>query len=362
MKFIVPGLVIGMIVNFFIYNLEAGTEVSPLWTGILSAPSAIQLNEDTAHSKEIIFPYQYMDNLYIVNAHGLVSKEVKPEGGMITASGNGKYYIMYEKVGSEIQFFDISGAPYWKMKSREYPYVSYNGKLLLLLNGDQSRIRIADFNGNIIGAGEISGRLCTVIAFSSQNDYAAAGFADGSYCFINENGSIINQGSTPGLTLVKSIAVSNNAQFGIVHYGDTQNDFLMCINLNDKTSETIKLAVSHMVKCPLYISDTGEIVIIEKSKLTKYLPDGEVVFELAVPEMKEGQASINFNGGFYAISYSGLSGESYLGILRNDGTVVFFEKFINDSFLVNMFIQGVILAKGSTGLYCYSLHVPAVQK
>ena len=64
--------------------------------------------------------------------------------GLVAFSGDGRFHARYRKVGSEVEFFNAAGERFWRLPSLEYPYLSRRGRLIFLMNGDQSGIRIAE--------------------------------------------------------------------------------------------------------------------------------------------------------------------------------------------------------------------------
>ena len=96
------------------------------------------------------------------------------------------YYVQYGKLTTDIEYFNIKGERFWKIKSNEYPYVSSRGKIILFLVADLSRVRVTDFNGNETGIKSISGRFCTSICFSSQNDILQSGFSTAATMFLTK--------------------------------------------------------------------------------------------------------------------------------------------------------------------------------
>ena len=178
--------------------------------------------------------------------------------------------------------YNKKGDRFWKIQSREYPISSYNSKIILLLNGDQSVIRIIDNHGNEIGQKNIYGRLCTSIVFSRKNDFGAIGFINGRYYFINEKGKLIHKGITTSKKIVKTMAVSSNGAYGAVHYGDTQKDTVAIININQKDVNEIDLKNIHKVKTSIHISDNGTVTIHDIDQILNVDEDGDINFRMKV--------------------------------------------------------------------------------
>jgi len=185
------GLLLGISLNFFVLLPHGGGAILPEWHGSLNALEQIEPSPDKHAIRDCSFPVKNDINLWYINNVGIVTPAVSFKDYLISLSGNGQNYIQFLSVGKEIEFLNSKGDRFWKLKSREFPYLSYNGKLIFLLNGDNSKIRIIDNSGNEIGAKEIPGRFCTAIRFSDYSDFGGIGFLNGSFYIINQNGAVI---------------------------------------------------------------------------------------------------------------------------------------------------------------------------
>jgi len=152
----------------------------------------------------------------------------------------------------------------------EYPYLSCNGKIIILMNGDQSGIRTVDYNGNL-GPIRISGRTCTAVVFSDRGDYGGVGFLDGSYYIIDPRGALTFYGMTPKGTMVKGLAVSGNGSYCAVHYGDTRKDHLRVIEIGSGDHDEVELAHAHPVKTAMHIGGDGYCTIIDIDRVLRVL-------------------------------------------------------------------------------------------
>jgi hypothetical protein len=359
MKFAIPGFIIGLIINLFLYSKVPGAEIRARWADTIPG---LTKQEPAASAGAAIAPFVVRKDpgIYLVDNRGIVVGRAKHDGFLAEANRAGTYYITYQKVGKQIEFFNMSGQPFWRLASREYPYLSYNARLIFLLNGDHSKLRIVDHNGNTVGAREISGRLCTVIAFSQGSDFGAAGFADGAYYAVDPAGLITARGMTPGNTVVKSLAVSDGGQYLAVHYGDDQADGLGLVEIAENQRRDIALGF-HGARTALHVNDRGEAMILDGNRLALVDRRARVRYSRDIPPAKTGQSSIVFNNGYYAIAYAGERGDAVLLIVRDDGQVVFSRNYPNEAYLVAEFRGDSLLAKGADNLYCYSLHVPALR-
>ena len=358
MKYILSGVLVGIILNFYSFSPISGIEIYPAWSNSIKKINQLQSNSQKKSGKYIV---TYNNTIYLLNKDGSLFNATIIDDFLFAVSGNGKNYIKYQKVGKEIEYYNIKGERFWKIKSREYPYISYNSKIILLLNGDHSKVRVIDNNGKEIGIKEISGRFCTVMSFSKRNDYCSTGFLDGSFYFLNQSGKVIYKGESPNNLMIKSIAISSNGNFGAIHYGNNKKDYLGIIDIIEKEINRIELKNVHVVKNDLHISDNGNISFIDMNKLLTYRSNGKLEYEIKVPEKRKGFSKINYKDGLYFTSYTMSNGESKFIINKEDGTVILSKEFPMESFLNNQVVGNSILLRGSDSLYCYSIHNLSVQ-
>ena len=359
MKYLIPGFIAGLVLNLFLTTRTAGTEIIPAWTDTIA--HLLKAGPSPGKSdRGVSFIIKKDPAIAVVSPNGTVESFQKHEGLFSEVNRSGLYYITFQKVGKELEFFNISGERFWKTSSREYPYLSFNGKLIFLLNGDHSKIRVFDLHGNNIGVKEISGRLCTCIAFSRTTDIGAAGFADGTYYSVNAEGQVITTGRTPDNTVVKSLAVSDSGLFLAVHYGSDKDDGLRVVDSVEKESADVPLGF-HAAKAPLFVSNSGEAMILDRNRILLVDSGGKEEFVISVQPAREGQASIDCNGEYYAVAYPGEKGDARLIILRKDGPVLFSRQYLNEPYLVAEFRQALLLVKGAENLYCYTVRTPEDQ-
>jgi len=359
MKFLIPGVLAGFILNLFILHPRGGVEIYPLWTVSIKNIQGIEMPAYPHGEYHDVFVND-RNTVHIIKKTGMVKKIELPAENLYSFSGNGKFYVRYDKVGDHIEFFNIGGDRFWRIKSREYPYLSRDGRLIFLLNGDHSRVRFIDFNGNEIGVRQVYGRLCTVISFTDSGNRGALGFADGRYFIIDEKGQPAAEGKVPGKNVVKGIAVSGNGRYGAVHYGGADSDSVLIVDIEKKAESTIRLDGVHSVKTSLHITDEGDTTIFNSDSLLNYSSYGGLNFRIRVPEKRPGDSRISFNGRVYCATYTMADGFSRMIIFRNDGNILLSREFAGDSFLVGELTGTVVLLRGSDNLYCYSLFVPAL--
>jgi hypothetical protein len=355
MRYLLLGLAIGFIANIFIILHKGGVSVLPSFNMELDNANIEHMQVMPADNTLETFAVKKENNILCINKNGeLVAKAKYPQ--LASVSGDGKFFIQYYKVGNEIEFLNIKGERFWKMKSFEYPYISASGKLILLMNGDHSRIRISDYNGNIYPESDIFGRFCTKVSFSDKNDFGAVGFFDGNYYFISDIGKIFYSGKSPNGMMVKNIAVSSTGGYGVVHSGNETEDVVILINFEKNSSKTIKLKNVYKTQLPLNVNDNGELTLIESDYIIKYKQNLKPKFKIKIDERKDGQYSIGFGKGFTSVTFISKDGEPRNMLFTDDGTVLSYKAYPNEAYLVSYPSQYSILLRGSENLFGYKLN------
>ncbi len=357
MKFFLPALIAGIVLNFFVLSPGTGTEVRARWTGTIKEVAGLERSGEPA-GKETLFAVWTADKTIFLDGNGGTAGELDSPDSILALSGGGAYAARFEKIGSSVELLNWKGARFWKEKSMEYPSLSYNCRLVFLMNADHSRIRILDYNGNEIGDKYISGKFCTAVAFSSPGDNGAAGFLDGTYYFIDEKGKRAYSGSVGSGKTVKSIAVSSGGRYGAVHYGDTARDFVDIVNIADKETGTLPLSGVHYVRIGMHVSDAGRVTFLDEDRIVQADDDGDVRFSIRVKPVRAGYSGVQFSGGFYGAHYTMKNGEAFFLLFNEDGDRVMEKEFPSESFLQCTMKNGLILLRGSDGLYCYSVNRP----
>ncbi|MCL2025331.1 MAG: hypothetical protein FWG92_00815 [Leptospirales bacterium] len=355
MKFFFLSFILGAVLNLFVLFPKAGLAIYPEFVSSIKdieyiTPS-IFIQDDLS-----AFSFRTHSTLIHLKRNGGFETAI-PMSGFEGVSGNGQYYIRYTKVGVEIEFYGMQKR-FWKQKSREYPYLSYSGRLIFLLNGDQSAVRIINHNGNEIGVKTIAGRVCSVISFAVRGDYGGVGFIDGSYQAVGPDGSLIANGFVSG-GIVKSMAISNNGHFVAVHGGDTKSDHIQIFHAENGRTYKYPLAYAHISKTALYISDDGHLVVLDKDRLLFLNKKAGLDFSIAIDEKRDGHASIKENNLAYAVGYTTKRGISKFLLITKKGKIIFKRDFPGESFLDITVDDALIFLRGSDNLYCYSLHEKA---
>lgn len=355
MMYILWGIIAGMALNLFpLLNPPFAFEIFPEWHGKSEYIEDIQISENPLLSNIKLYSVKLNDRVLLLGGNGVLLKKIECGGDLISISGNGGYIAKYEKVGEEIEYLNIKGDRFWKIKSKEYPRLSFNGRLILLLNGDQSRVRILDHNGNNIGVKGVSGRLCTVISFSQNSDFAGIGFLDGGYYILNVNGEIAARDRIGGGAVVKGIEISETGDFAAVHYGNNSKDSVRLIDIKNQLYHEFSLRAIHHAKTAMHISNTGEFSVIDNNRIIITDKEGMVRAVIKIQPAEYGESSIDSVKDIYLAGYNGSDGISRFMVFRKDGTVLLQMEMPGERF-VESFIRGrALFVRGSQGLYCYS--------
>ena len=355
MKYFLPGFLAGIILNMVFLDYGAAIEIYPEFLHDLRSIHREAVAGDDPRNP-VKFFLKMDDHFYRIGADGRIVIKNRVENVLTSFSGDGEYYVRYEKAGPEIELYNISGDKFWKIKSFEYPFLSSGGKIVLLLNGDQSNVRIFDRNGNAAGAGSISGKLATVICFSTEGDMSGIGFADGSYHVLNDRGMPVHRGRVPAGNVVKSMSVSGNGLYTAVHYGESEKDFLRIDGIGGRSSRDITLREVHPVRTPLHVSGSGATVIVNSRDITRYRQGGKTDFVIQIHQRKYGFSGVAHQDGYYSATYALESGGSRIIVFSESGNVVFSKEYPGEAFLYSSITRGYLFLRGSGHIYCYSLH------
>lgn len=360
MKFFIIGLLAGTLIGFLpVVKPTGGFELYPEWHGAVAAPEGIERSPRAELAKQLLPPLLVTGGAFLLDASGAVKGSFVAQDRLVAVSGNGEYLAEYQKVGRAVEFFNIKGERFWKMKSLEYPHLSRSAKLVLLLNGDHGKIRVVDFNGAEAGVKSISGRFCTGIAFAKGSDCAAAGFLDGNYWLLGADGTVALKGAAPAGAMVKSLAVSPDGRYLAVHYGGTAGDFVRLCDSKRKSEDEMKLKSAHLTRMPLSVNNVGSVALIDRDRFVVTDDDCDIDLEMALPPQREGHAAIDYRNGLYALAYSREKGGAQFYLLRESGEALFSRSIDEEPFLDCAFGEDVILLRGAQNLYCYSYHDPA---
>lgn len=355
MKFFISAFIAGILFGLLLFPPHIGFAFYPEFSSPIAALENIEpaLVSDAAYPA---FSVRKENELYRLKKDGSIADMTKLNGPA-GISGNGDYFIRYEKTGSEVEFCG-HGQRLWKQRSREYPYLSWSGRLIFMLNGDQSAVRILDINGSEIGIRTITGRLCTSIAFSTHGDFGAVGFLDGSFTAVDSEGKILISGKAENGGMVKGLALSSSGTFAAVHSGNTNKDFIELYDIAGGNKTLCPLENVHSSKTAMHVSDKGIAAVLDKSSLVLINTKG-VYRSILIDEKKNGQAAVTESMGIWFAAYTTAHGLSKFMAADDYGRIIYSVDFPEEAFLDAAADGEVIFLRGSDNLYCYSFHLQA---
>jgi hypothetical protein len=356
MKYFLAGLLLGIAcVCSPLFSKNPPVAFYPQWAADLTSSAPIDASPDPFLPKNQTITELLGESIKQFNANGLLASktDLKPES-LVSMSANGKYYVLYKKIGEDVEFFSTAGERFWKIHSQEYPYLSPNAKMALLLVADLSGIRIVDFNGNIQGSQPVGGRFCTAISFARLNDWAAVGFFDGTVFVLTEKGEIAFKGTVPQGNSVKSIALSDNGSALAVHYGTTDKDGLM-IALKERSwkSYTFNLPVVHHTKIALCVNDEGSVALLNGDALLISDTSGEVKSRIALSPVRAGHSALVSDGRYFALTYRKKDGGSALLTFSPEGFVIMKRDFVSEPFLDCAIRGNLLTVRGLSSMYVW---------
>lgn len=357
MLYFFPGFIVGALAALLLFTPVEGPEIDPEWWGAIPSIGEIEASPFVKSSRASFFVRTGDRGYHILRGNGGTELSGSVAEGLAAFSGDGRFHARYRKVGSEVEFFNAAGERFWRLPSLEYPYLSRRGRLIFLMNGDQSGIRIADYNGRILGEA-MTGKTCTAIAFSDRNDRGAAGFLDGSYYFVDASGKFLAKGRAPEGSLVKGVAVSGNGRFGAVHYGNNRKDCLRIVTTESGDYDDCCLSQIHHSKTSLHLDDEGFCTVLDGNRVIRASPSGRIKLTLAVPAARPGHSSIRCRDGVCAVSFVMEKGTPMALLFRDDGAVLFTKRFPSESFLDASLEGELLLLRGSDHLFCYGIRRP----
>ncbi|MCU0821537.1 MAG: hypothetical protein MUC95_03570 [Spirochaetes bacterium] len=361
MLYILWGFIIGFALNMLpLWVPSTAIGIFPEWHGGVNLTGNIDVSGNPALAKITLSPLRTPAGAVILSGNGSEIRNIVTGEYLLSLSGSGRFIAKYEKAGKEVEFLNAAGERFWKVKSNEYPYLSYNGAIVLFLNGDQSRIRILDYNGNEAGVKEISGRLCTTISFSGGSDFAGAGFVDGSYYILNRAGNIISKDNLKSESVIKGISISSSGDYAAVHYGNNSGDYIRLINIKENEHYAVPLKNVHRSRTALDVSNGGSVSVIDYDRILITDEEGAPETVINIPPKENGTSSMDCAGDVCAASYTGEDGVPRFLVFKNSGDILLAKEFPGEAFMESFINGRAVLVRGSQNLYCYSYFLPGL--
>ncbi|MCB1139717.1 MAG: hypothetical protein KDK23_13215 [Leptospiraceae bacterium] len=250
-------------------HIESGSVENP---GPLSQKTGLQLlwkdsGERTVYRAGRIhkLPEEAADNKLFVPSHA-----------------NG--YLVFERMGKEIQHRSPSGELYWKRESSAYPASSPDGSIILMITGDANRVDVMDQNGIVDRGSILSGSLLVDYSFSRPGEKALIRsvvlFSDGKYYLLGENGRLLFHSRLDAKSFARSVALSGDGTSFALHFEKDGTDHLEVFGVS-KSDDSIKvdslfdteLKKNHPYTIPMAIE--ARTVVLGSPGETIVLKDGE---------------------------------------------------------------------------------------
>lgn len=342
-----------------VFTITTGFVLSPLWYGSLQK---IQMTEPAPiDDATMTFAVTTDSGYYHISAGGFVQKCIAVADAFVKPTSDGKFYITYKKVGNEIAMYNAANEFFWKLPSTEYPYISPDGSILILLTADGSSARVADFNGNVYPSPELNGQFTTALSFSQKGSFAGIGFIDGRYYILNSKGQIVYKGISPSSTVVKGIAIDDSGNYALVHSGNSSKDYIVGINIAKQKSFTYELSAPHYIKTSMAINTTGKAIFLDMDRLLEIDIKGKDVTPYQIIKKRYGQSQVSTNGDIFMISYPTNAGGSVWYVWQWGNGVLYQREFYEEPFLHHILSHNIILLRGQDTLMCFSYHSEATQ-
>ncbi|TGM82345.1 hypothetical protein EHR01_06070 [Leptospira mtsangambouensis] len=190
-------------------------------------------------------------------------------------------YLLYEKIGDEVNFFSDSGELFWKKPINSYPRSGYFASPVLYLSGDNNTVFLMDESGNRVGKSELNGRFLTDYQFDSKNKGVIVLFSGGEIYRLDEKGNTLFEkelSKEKKDSFFKSVALSPNGKLTAIHYSLLDKDFVEILDEVGDTVDVFPLPKFYPHKLYFAIGNDGSIVFNFPDSLSFYR-DGDLVWE-----------------------------------------------------------------------------------
>ncbi|MCX8124375.1 MAG: hypothetical protein N3F66_09445 [Spirochaetes bacterium] len=353
MRYAAIGLVVGILLGFApVFVTHTGFVLTPLWYGSIKNVQTIE--SDPTAPPLTSFAVTIDSGYYHLSSNGSLKKYIYSGDAFIKPTSDGNFYVMYKKVGNDIAMYNASGEFFWKLPSTEYPYISPDGSIIVLLTADGSSARIADFNGNVYSNPELNGQFTTAVSFSQKGSFAGIGFIDGRYYILNNKGQIIFKGVSQSSMVIKGIAIDDTGSYALVHYGNSNKDYILGINIPKQKSFTYELSAPHFVKTSMAINPDGNAVFLDFDRLLEIDIKGKDVEVYQIIKKRYGQSQITSNNDIFMLSYPTEAGGSVWYVWQWGKGKLYQREFFEEPYLYHILSGPIILLQGQDTLLCFA--------
>lgn len=193
--------------------------------------------------------------------------------------GNG--YLLYEKIGDEVNFYSDSSELYWKKPINSYPRSGYYASPVLYLSGDNNTVFLLDESGNQIGKQELNGRFLTDYQFDMKNKGVVVLFSGGEIYRLDEKANLIfgfDLSKEKQNSFFKSVSLSPDGKLVSVHYSVEDKDWILLLDAKGEVIEEFPLVKFYPHQLYLATGNEGQIFLQTPESLQFY-EEGKFVWE-----------------------------------------------------------------------------------
>lgn len=143
-----------------------------------------------------------------------------------------KFYATYSTDAEDIDFFNNSGKRIGQLNAAGFPYFQDDRAYVFLPGG--SSFSMFNEKGLLLWTSE---NVMPITAFSSNQDYTATGYSDGTIRITNNsNGSIVTEYEPSGseLNAILGLDISNDGKYTACISGHNQQRFIVSQTVNDR--------------------------------------------------------------------------------------------------------------------------------
>ncbi|PJZ45574.1 hypothetical protein [Leptospira brenneri] len=190
-------------------------------------------------------------------------------------------YLLYEKIGDEVNFFSDAGELFWKKPINSYPRSGYYASPVLYLSGDNNTVFLMDESGNQVGKLELNGRFLTDYQFDSKNKGVIVLFSGGELYRLDEKGNVLFEkdlSKDKKDSFFKSVSLSPDGKVSSIHYSLLDKDFVLVLDEKGESLEEFSLPKFYPHKLYFVTGNDGSILFNFPDSLS-FFQDGKLVWE-----------------------------------------------------------------------------------
>lgn len=227
--------------------------------------------------------YFFKNRLFYYDRSGEALHVLKLDPGNYV-SASYKNYVVYQKVGKEINVYGSDGAKLWSMDTFSYPILSPSGNRLFLLSTDCSMISIWDQNRNPLLTNTFMGTMVTDYAWCTFNDDLIIGTIEGEVSVFDYKGKPQFRETIKGskYNYIKSVATSKSGQMFATLSG-LYPEILTCFSRKGNVLWKEKTDYSRRHRVSLFIDEDNKILVeqLPAGVQVRDLENGNILYSFA---------------------------------------------------------------------------------